>query len=29
MLCVLMCVYEKGETKETDELPVFQFSFIT
>lgn len=29
MLYVLMCVYEKEEMKETDEMPVFQFSFIT
>lgn len=29
MLYVLMCVYGKEEAKETDEMPVFKFSFIT
>lgn len=29
MLYVLMCVYEKEETEETDEMPAFQFTFKT
>lgn len=29
MLYVLMCVYGKEETKETDGMPVFQFNFKT